>query len=438
MLIPIQTGLRRAFFAVLFGQLLSLIGSGLTGFALGVWVYQTTGSATRFALIAFFASLPGILSSPFAGVLADRFDRRHIMILSDGGAALCALSIALLFLLGGFALWHIYLLVAVNSIFVALQWPAYMAAITHLVPKEQYGRASGMVQSTQAAAQIISPMLAGALMVSLSIQSILLIDFVTFLCSIVLLLVVEFPRVPPTDEQQQSKGTFIEEALFGWYYLKQRRGLMALLVFFALSNFLIGVVLVMVTPLVLSFSSPATLGLVITISGVGLLAGGLAMSIWGGPRRRVQAVLGFTLLQGVTLIVSGLRPSAVLIAGAAFLFLFAAAIVASSSQVIWQSKVAPHVQGRVFAVRRMIAWASLPLAYAVSGPLADRVFKPLLVADGPLAGSIGRVIGVGDGRGIALMLMVAGALTLLVTFAGFLYPRLRLVEDELPDMVPDT
>lgn len=423
----------RIFFLVLLGHLASLVASGLTGFALGVWVYQLTGSATQFALISFFTILPGLLSSPFAGALVDRSDRKWMMILGDAGAALCTLVLAILFLTDWIAIWHIYLVVSINSVFVSLQWPAYMASITSLIPKSQYGRAGGLVQSTQATAQIVSPLLAGALMVPLKLYGVMLLDTALLLSSVLLLLLVRFPRTRTIGDEAPAERSLIKEALYGWSYIKARRGLAALLLFFTISNFLVGIISVVITPLMLSFSSASTLGLVLTVSGAGFLAGGLVMSLWGGPRRKIHVVLGFTLLEGASLMLAGFRASAVLIAIAAFVFLFAVAMVTSANQAIWLDKVVPEVQGRIFAVRRMVSWSTLPLAYVVSGPLIDSIFEPLLAVGGPLVGNVGRIIGVGAGRGAALLLLVAGLLTFLIAALSFLYTPLRLLEDELPD-----
>jgi hypothetical protein len=192
------------------------------------------------------------------------------------------------------------------------------------------------------------------------------------------------------------------------------------------------------TPLVLTFASAAALGTVLTVSGSGMLLGSFVMSIWGGPRRRVKGVLGFMFASGVCVMLAGLRPSVSLLALAGFCYFFSFPILNGCSQAIWQSKVAPCVQGRVFAIRRMIAWSTLPVAYLLAGPLADHIFEPLLAADGSrLAASAGRVIGVGPGRGIGLMFVLMGLMTMLLAVCGYLYPRLRLVENELPDAIED-
>lgn len=427
----------RTFLLIWFGQLISLTGSGLTGFALGVWVYLRTGSVTQFALISLFTSLPGIMFSPIAGALVDRWDRRRAMILSDAGAGLCTLIVALLLLAGRLEVWHIYLVMAISSTFSAFQWPAYSAATTLLVSKEHFGRASGMVQISEAVAQIASPVLAGVLMGVIRVQGVILLDFATFLFAVFTLLMARVPRPETTAEGEAGQGSLLREAAYGWTYIRARPGLFGLLLFFAASNFATGIVQVLFTPLVLSFTTAVVLGLLLSVGGLGFLAGSLTMSVWGGPRRRVYGILGSSLLMGAVLFAAGFPPRAWILGAAAFLFFFSLPISNGCSQAIWQSKTAPDVQGRVFAVRRMIAWASLPLAYLVAGPLADRVFEPLLAEGGLLADGLGQIIGVGVGRGIGLLYIILGLMILLATLVAYLYPRLRQVETELPDYMAD-
>jgi DHA3 family macrolide efflux protein-like MFS transporter len=423
------------FVLIWFGQLISLIGSGLTSFALGVWVYETTDSATSYALVILATMAPGILLSPLAGTLVDRWDRRWAMILSDIGAGLSTLIIFLLFTSGQFELWHILMATAASSAFGAFQWPAYSAATTLLVPKEHYGRANGIVQLGQAIAYIASPALAGFLVVQIQIQGVVLIDFATFAFAVLTLLFVRIPSPETTAEREVGKASFLREAAYGWAYLTARPGLLGMLTLFALLNFLLGVVMALFTPMVLSFTDADVLGTMTSIGASGMLFGGLVMSIWGGPKCRIHGMLGFLLLAGLTISVSGLRPSVPLVTAAAFGFFFCFPIVSASSDAIWQSKVAPDVQGRVFATRSMVAMSTMPLAYILAGPLADGVFEPLLATGGSLAGSIGPVIGGGQGRGIGLMFMLMGMLTMLATVGGYLHPRIRLVEDELPDVI---
>jgi hypothetical protein len=221
--------------------------------------------------------------------------------------------------------------------------------------------------------------------------------------------------------------------VYGWSYVASRPGLIGLLGVLAVCNFLLGAIMILVNPLVLSFASPRVLGTVMTTAGMGMFAGSAAMSAWGGPRRRMRGIVGFLVLGGVALLPAGLPPSAPLIACGAFLFLFGVPLISGCTQAIFQTKVHPGVQGRVFALSGMLAAAAMPLAYIVAGPLADHLFEPLLVSGGALAGSLGPFIGVGPGRGIALAFMTAGVLLIALAAVAHFDPRIRSVEDELPD-----
>ena len=428
----------RVFLLIWFGQVISLVGSELTGFALGVWVYQRTGSATQFALIAVFTTLPAIALSPLAGAVADRLDRRLILILSDTGAALGTLSIALLLLVGRLEIWHIYVAMGISSAFRAFQWPAYTASISLLVPKEQFGRASGMIEFGQATAQTVSPLIAGLLLVVVQLVGVVLIDVATFLFAVTTLLLVRIPK-PEKSEEAAEGGSFWRDVGYGWKYVVARPGLFVLLIFFAAVNFSAAAIGVLIPPLVLSFTTVEVLGVVLSVAFVGMLLGSIVMSTWGGPKpgRRIQVVLALAFLQGLLIITDGLQPSAMLITAVGFVYLFVNPIITGSDMAIWLSKIPPSIQGRVFATQRMLSWSTVPLAFLVAGPLADYVFEPLMREGGALAGSVGQIIGVGPGRGIALLFIVMGALMVLVTAAASLYPRLRHLEEEVPDALPD-
>jgi hypothetical protein len=316
-----------------------------------------------------------------------------------------------------------------------MQWPAYAAATTLLVPKEHLGRANGMIQFGRAAAEILAPSLAGVLVRTIQLEGVILIDLATFAFAILSLLPVRFPAPTRPAAHGEEHRAFWHEMTFGWRYISQRAGLAALLAVSVVINFLWGMVGALIVPMILGFASSDRLGLIISIAGTGMLAGSLAMSTWGGPKRRVLGVLGFEFISGLCFVLIGLRPAFWPTAVGAFCAHVTIAIVSGSNQAIWQSKVEPGVQGRVFAAQHMIARAAAPLAYLLAGPLADRVFEPLLTAGGLLAGSVGRVLGTGPGRGIGLLFVAMGACKMAVAAAGYAHPRVRLVEDELPDAV---
>ncbi len=357
------------------------------------------------------------------------------MIMSDTGAGLSTLAVVLLATTGRLAVWHVYLITAVSAAFSTFQWPAYSAATTLLVPKVHLGRASGMVQIGDAISQLIAPAVAGAKFVSSGLRRIVLIDFATYLFAVGTLLVIRIPKPETTAEGLAGKGSLFQEAAYGWKYITSRNGLLGLLLVFAAFNFFSGLTNPLITPMILDMTSPDVLGYLASIVGIGMLAGTFLMSTWGGPKRRVHGVLGFLMVSGFFTALLGLRPSIPLMGVAGFGLMFVMPIINGSSQAIWQSKVAADVQGRVFSVRRMIAWSTTPLAYLLAGPLADNIFKPLLAEGGLLAGNLGRILGVGPSRGIGLMFIIIGFLSALAALSGYLNPHVRLVEDKLPDAI---
>lgn len=427
----------RLFHIIWFGQMISIIGSGLSSFALDVWIYQKTGSVTQFAIGFLFGSIPPLLITPFAGALADRWNRRYCMMISDCGAGVAMLAIAILLFIGKLEVWHIYIAVAVSSAFGSLQWPAYNAAIPQLVAKEDLTRANGLTQLADALKMLIPPILGGALLVTIQLQGVLLVDFITFLVSIITLSIVRFPpRISNSAaEDEGKKESMFASFTYGLKYLQSRPGLLGLIGFFAIANFFLSMISVLLTPLILSFTSPAMLGTILFIDGIGMLLSTLLISTRGMPSQQINSILGFQLLGGLCIAATGFRASVPLVAIAAFLFAFGSPIVNCCSQAILQRKVDPEVQGRVFAIEGMMSYILQPIAYVIAGPLADRVFEPLMMTNGALASTIGLVMGVGPGRGIGLLFTIVGGLSMLLPLLAYQYPRLRFVEAELIDQI---
>ncbi|MCW5874081.1 MAG: MFS transporter [Anaerolineales bacterium] len=426
----------RTFYIIWVGQLVSLLGSGLTGFALGVYVYQETGSITSFAMSILAFTLPGVLFSPIAGALVDRFPRRWMMILSDLGAGFTTIAVLALILGAKLEIWHIYAANFVASLFNTFQWPAYSAATTMLVPQEQLGRASGMVQMADAISQLAAPAIAGALFLTWGIPNIMMVDIATFIFAVGTLLYVRIPEPVRTEEEAAKKPSILASIRTGFSYIQQRPGLFQLLMYFAGINLFFTMLQPLWTPLLLDLGTPAQAGLVGSIVGAGMLVGTFVMSAWGGPKRRVYGVLGTGIWMGIMLLFLLLPASMTLIAVVGFFSMLVLPIMNGSSQALWQSKTEPDLQGRVFSVRRMLAQFTAPIAILLSGPLVDRVFGPALMPGGALAETlIGELVGVGPGRGMALFFAVIGMLVLLIS-AGALYsPRLRNVQDEIPDVI---
>ncbi len=428
----------RTFFIIWLGQLVSIIGSGLTGFGLAVWIYEQTGQATPFALTVMFGNLPQVLISPFAGALVDRWNRRLVMIIADTGSALITLVFFLLLAFGQLAIWQIYLGVILSSVLASFQEPAYAASITMLVPKKDLPRANGLMQMGQALQMLIAPVLAGILFVSIGLRGIIMIDAVTFFFAVGALLLVHIPQPQRTSQAEtaETSRSLWREAAFGWHYLRARRGLFGLLIFFALVNFFLNFSAVLLGPMVLSFGTAAGLGTAQTMGGVGMLIGSIAMSTWRGPKRRMTAVIGFIFLASCGLFIAGLQSSVWVVAVGMFLLMFSVPFGSGLSQVIFQTKVEPAVQGRVFSIRTMIARSMMPVAFLLAGPLADQVFEPLLREGGALASTwIGTLVGVGPGRGIGALYLVSAVVLWAASGLAWANPHIRHVETDLPDAV---
>ena len=425
----------RPFLLVWTCETLSILGSALTGFAVGVWAYQTTGSVTAFAMISLAVVAPSVVAMPAAGALVDRWDRRRVMILGDLGAGAGTLVLALLFAAGRPGLATVCLVLVACSVFATLQTLAFTASTRLLVPDRHLERANGMAHLGASAARIVAPLAAGFLTETIGVHGVILIDVATLVLAVGILAFVRIPSPRPAEPRPAGWGALAAEARQGLSYVTERPGLLGLLLLFAAANLSFGMVQTLLSPLVLSFGSASDLGVVLSVTGFGMLGGGLLMVWRGVPRgRTVRTVLALTALQGALLLLGGARPSLGLVAGAAAVYVFCIPVVASSSLALWQRKVPAALHGRVFALTRMVSMSAFPVAYLAAGPLADRVFEPLLAPDGALADSVGAVIGVGPGRGIGLLFVLLGCLTVAATAVARGYRPLRRLEAELPDV----
>jgi DHA3 family macrolide efflux protein-like MFS transporter len=426
----------RSFVVIWFGQMFSLLGTSMTGFGLTVWAYELTGSATALALVGFFYVTPMLIVSPLAGALVDRSNRKFMMMISDLASGLATISILLLYSTGHLQIWHLYMANAFMGTFQTFQWPAFSAAITTMLPKEQYGRANGLMSLVETGPDILAPILAGALLGVIGLGGILAIDLVTLSIAILTLLSVHVPQPQVTQIGLESRGSLWKESVFGFSYILKRPSLLGLQIVFLLGNFFITIAYTLSAPMILARTgnNELALGTVNSIGAIGGVAGAAVLSAWGGPRRKVHGVLsgwGLTGLLGTALL--GLGRGIPLWTTSQFFSSFTSPFLNGSNQAIWQSKVAPDVQGRVFSTRRLIAWLSMPLATLVAGPLADQVMEPAMLPGGSLAPLFGPIVGVGPGAGMSLIILFMGLIITVIGFSGYAVPTLRNVEKLLPD-----
>jgi MFS transporter, DHA3 family, macrolide efflux protein len=425
-----------AFIIIWIGQLVSVLASSMSHFALTIWMYQQTESATALAMMQVFFITPFLLISPFAGVMVDRYNRKLMMMLSDLAAILATGGIFLLYSLGMLEFWHLYIAAVLNGIGNTFQWPAYSAAISTMIPKEQLGRANGLMSLMEAGPGVLAPLLAGALLPFIGLTGILAIDVVTFFFAVGALLFVHIPQPRKTEEGQKKSGNIWSEAAYGFTYIFARPSLLGLQLVFFFGNLFSGIGFTLMAPMILARTDSNSLifGAVQTAGAIGAVAGGILMSIWGGFKRRVHGVLlgwMLTSISGIFLFGIG-QGLSIWIPAIVFGALFGP-LINASNQAIWQAKVAPDLQGRVFSARRLIAWFAQPIAPIIAGTLADFVLEPAMRGNSGLASIFGGLVGTGPGAGMGLLMVVCGLAAALVGLSGYFIPAIRNAEDLLPD-----
>lgn len=430
-----------AFIVIWLGQVFSLLGTSMTRFALTIWAFQETGEATALALVGFFSFAPLVLFSPIAGALVDRWNRKLVMILSDLGAGLATIVILWLYVNGRLEVWHLYVAGAFAGVFESFQFPAFSAAMSVLVPKAQYGRANGLLSLAESAAAIAAPVLAGVLLGIIGIAGVMTIDIVTFTLAVAAVLMVVVPQPQRSADGAAAASNIWKEAIYGFVYIWRRKSLLGVQITFAISNFFTSIGMVLIAPMVLArtASNELALAAVQSAMGIGGLAGGLAMTVWGGPKHRVHGVLlGFIGSSLLGLIPLGLGQNVTVWAIGAFGLLFFIPITNASNQALWQAKVPPDVQGRVFATRRLIAQISGPLGLLLAGPLADRVFEPAMRPGGALHSLLAPFFGADHGAGMALLIVIVGILGVSAGVVGYLVRAIREVDVLLADHDAET
>ena len=383
-----------AFIVIWIGQILSLLGTAVSNFGLTLWAWEISGKATALTLVGFFFTLPMVVLSPIVGVLVDRANRKLMMLLSDLAAAATTLFILVLYTTGSLQIWHLYIAAFISGTFQGFQFPAYSAAITTMLDKKHYARANAMLDMAGAASGIFAPMIAGALIGPLGLGGLLIIDLTSAGFAISSLLIVNIPQPKITKTGRQAQGSFWKQAIYGFDYVFKRPSRLGLQTIFLSANFFFSIAFAVFAPMILggTENNKAIFGTVQSVFAIGGLAGGIVMSAWGGPKRRIHGLLLGLAATGVPLFLLGIGQSLPLWIVSAFVLTGIIPMLNGSSQAIWQAKVPPDVQGRVFAARRLIAMLVSPLARLIAGPLADNVFEPAMQPNGALANLFGEAI----------------------------------------------
>jgi DHA3 family macrolide efflux protein-like MFS transporter len=365
------------FFTIWTGQAISLFGSELVQFALVWWLTERTGSATVLAFATMMALLPQIFLSPFAGVLVDRWPRRRVMIIADSVIALASVVLAVLFRLELVRIWHVYAIMFIRSAAGAFHWPAMQASTPLMVPERHLSRVAGLNQALYGATGIAMPPLGALLLRLLPVHAILGIDVGTALLAIVPLWFIAVPQPPLTDRSPRASGPLavLADLRDGLRFVLGWRGLVLIMGMATLLNFLFNPAFALLPILVTDHfrGGPLQLAWLQSAWGLGMLAGGLTLSVWGGFKRRIVTAMLALVLQGIGILIVGFTPATALqlAIGALFFAGFMNPIVNGSFNAGMQAIVPPQMQGRFFTLVISASAAMSPLGLAIAGPVSD-------------------------------------------------------------------
>lgn len=396
------------------GELVSGIGGGLTSFGLGVYVFGQTGSAADMALVTLLAFLPTLLLSVPAGVLADRYDRRMLMMLGDGCSAVGILFILVCMLSGGASLTEICIGVTISSIFSSLLEPSYRATVTDLLDKEEYSRASGMVSLAGSARYLISPILAGALLTVSNIRLLLILDIGTFFLTVLCTGVVRKGLEAKTAEEKEP---FFAALQIGWQAVTEKRGVFLLILLSSVMTCFMGAFQILAEPLILDFANSATLGIGETVCAGGMLVSGLFLGAKGIKKGYVKVLSVSLTVAGIAMIIFGLKENIYLICVAGFLFFAMLPFANNCLDFLVRTNIADELQGRAWGLIGFLSQIGYVVAYGLAGVLAD---------------GIGERFQVGVGRGAAVVIMTSGALLSIMALTVYPIKAIRELENGIP------
>lgn len=414
-------------------QSVSELGSSMTGFALILWVYTETKSAMTVSLLTFFSYLPYILLSVFAGALIDRHRKKKILLVTDSVASFCSMLVLVLFLTGKFEIWQIYLVNAVIGAMNAFQVPATAVAVGLLVPSDQYEKVSGMNSFSKSLITVATPMLAAFVTSFWGLQGVLLIDLSTFCFAFaVLLFRIEVPERRTAREEENARR-FLRDCREGFRFLSEHRGLLSLICSLAVMNFFSNITYENILPaMILSRSgqNEIALGLVSGVVGFGGVLGGLAVSFAVMPKNKIRLIYfscAFSFLFGDVLM--GLGRTVPLWIVAALAASVPLPFVTAGQNVLLYRAVPEKMQGRVFAARNAVQYSSIPLGTLLGGALADYVFEPFLRGNSPLSNLLQKLVGSGEGSGMAVMFLCTGVTGFLLSIFWYRSRALRTLQE---------
>lgn len=400
----------RKFLLLWSGELVSAIGGGLTSFGLGVYVFKQTGSAGSMALVTLLAFLPTLLLSAPAGVLADRYDRRLLMMLGDGLSALGLMYILVCMICGETKLYQICIGVCISSVFSSLLEPAYRATVTDLLTRDEYSKASGMVSLAGSARYLVSPLIAGLLLSVSDIKLLLIIDISTFFLTVLCTGIVKKGLESKKAEIQE---TFVESFKGGWNAICRKKGILILILVSSVITCFMGALQILSEPMILDFASSRTLGNTETICACGMLVSSILLGVRGIRKGYVKTMSISLICAGLAMVGFGLRENIFMIAVFGFLFFFSLPFANNCLDYLVRTNIDGDKQGRAWGLISFLSQIGYVVAYGLGG----------IFADGLAASQ-----NIGVGRGAAQVVMVSGLLLVVTAIILFLFKDVRGLE----------
>lgn len=415
------------FYKLWLGELISNIGSGMTAFALSVYVYEKTGSVSYVSLITLLSFMPSIILSPIGGLLADRYDRRLLMIIGDLFSGLGLVYILWNIKAGEKSIVPIFIGITFSSIFTSLLEPSYRATLTDILEEENYAKASGLIQVASSAKYLISPVIAGMILSVADIRVILLLDILTFITTCLMIFLV---RKSMNSETQNYKKDSFKELLEGLFIIKENRGVYSLVIIMFFVCFFMGFIQILIRPMILALSSVKTAGMMESLCAAGLLIGSLWIGIAGIKKNYSKILAVASFFCGIFMSMTGVNKNLAIIGISTFLFFSTLPFMNSCADVLVRVSVPNELQGRVWGLISLITQMGTVAAYIISGIMADYVFEPMFNKNGILVENIGIIIGTGKGRGIGFMLILSGIGMLIMAIVIWKNGKIREVSEK--------
>lgn len=414
------------FIIIWFGEMISCIGGGISSFGIQIYVFKLTGTALSVSITVLCAFLPQTLLGPLAGSLADRFDRRFMMIASNALAAVALFMLLIVVQNDNAPIWQIYACIFLQSVFLSARDPAYKSTVSDLLTEDEYSRASGMVQFASSAQFLLAPFIAGILFAHFSISVLIIVDIISYIFSILTTLYAK--KQIARKAATHSDGNLLNELTDSWRYIRKKEGLLLLIMIISVGTFYIGFIQTLFTPLIISFSNSSVLGNIESGSAIGMVISSLLLSFIKLRGNYIKIIGRVLSAAGVTIMCVGVTTNVWIIGVMGFLFFMALPFLNTTTDVLVRCNVPNENQGKVWGLVSILSQIGYVIAYAVSGFLADYVFNPLLKEGGPLAGSLGRIFGAGPARGIGLLFTVSGIFLIVLGIFVFRNRRLYVLE----------